>query len=401
MNARNKSLTGAAIAILMIPAANGATFLPEYNDSSGEGFFSTDPPDSLSQDDGNPGDTLGAQRRWAFEKALEFWGLRLESSVTIRVAAEMNSLECSSSGAVLGNAGPGAFFAFNTGFSPHPIKDTWYPSALVDRFTGSDEDPENSDISSEFNADIDSGCFSGGTWYYALGDAPSGRVSFFETVVHELAHGVGFLTIVDLENGKKAADSEGNRLDDIYMVFLEDHSESETKWPDLTDAGRKNSATDTNDLHWVGSDVTGSLGDVNNGTSDGHTEMYAPSDLKLGSSVSHWDEDVIDSNSQQDVMTPAKSNNQKLLLTEDLLHDIGWNDAPAKNCVLLNDRVTESSILTGNNSHDACVSVTYDGASVDSGETNAFAGQQIIMKNGFRVQEGAIFSVQTDTSIGL
>lgn len=402
MNARHKALVGATISVLMIPVAQGANLLPEYNDSSGEGFFSTDSPDSLSQDDGNPGDTLGAQRRWAFEKALEFWGLRLASPVTVRVAAEMNSLECSSDKAVLGQAGPAGFFAFDSGFSSsHPIDDTWYPYALVDRFTGQDENPDNPDILSAFNKDIDNDCLSGQTWYYALGDAPTGRISLFETVVHEIAHGVGFLTIVDLETGERAEGDDEVKRDDIYMVFLEDHSEGQTTWPNLTPTGRQNSATDTNDLHWVGSDVIGSLGDVSDGTSDGHAEMYAPSDLDLGSSVSHWDEDVMDSNSSQDVMTPVKSNNQKLLLTEDLLHDIGWNDAPANNCVFVNDRITESSILTGNNSHDACVSVSYDGAIVDSGETKAFAGQQIIMKNGFRVQEGAVFGAQTDPSIGL
>lgn len=391
----------AAPLVLAATVANGADFSPEYTDSAGEGFFSNDTPDTASAEGGNPGDTLGAQRRWAFEKALEFWGLRLDSPVTIRVGANMDSLDCSGSTAVLGQAGPFSFTAFSSSTSPHPIPNTWYPYALVDRFQGTDFDSSNPDVTSTFNSEIDNGCFNGGTWYYALGDPPGNRPSFYENVLHELAHGLGFLTIVDLDTGERAIGSDDVRRDDVYMVFLEDHSLSQTTWPDLTDMERENSVTDTNDLHWVGTDVLGSIGELDNGTSGGHVEMYAPSSLKPGSSVSHWDSDVVDTGSLQDIMTPVASDNQKLLVTEDLLHDIGWNDAPANNCVFADDRLTENATFNGSNSHEACISITYDGAVIGSGNTDALAGQQIVLQNGFTVMSGATFGASTDPGIGL
>lgn len=386
---------------LLAAPLQAANFSPEYEDSAGEGFFSNDAPDTLSANDGNPGATLGAQRQWAFEKALEFWGLRLDSLVTIRVRAKMDSQFCENNSAILGSAGPFSFNVFDIGSSPHPIADTWYPYALVDRFSGSDADSSNPDISSTFNKEIDAGCFNGGTWYYALGEAPSNRISFFETVVHEIAHGVGFLTIVDLQTGERAEGNDGIRRDDVYMTALEDHSLSQTTWPDMTDGERADSATDSNDLHWVGADVLGSISELNNGTSNGHVEMYAPNSIEQGSSVSHWDEDVVDAGGLQDVMTHEASDNQKLLVTEDLLHDIGWNNAPANNCIFTQNRLVETATFTGSNAHEACVSVTYDGAVIDSGDTGALARQQVILKNEFTVTLGATFGASTDPGIGL
>lgn len=381
--------------IAFASAASAATVVPVYADAAGQGFNSNAPPDTASGQDGNPGDTLGEQRRWAFEKALEFWALRLQSTVAIKVGAAMDPLFCSPTSAALGSAGPVGFFTLTPPGTPHPIANTWYPSALVNKYTGNDEIPTQPAISSQFNSNLDTGCFNGGKWYYGLGTPPGGRPSFFEVVLHEVGHGLGVITIVDLSTGAKA-----DGVDDVYMAFLEDHTAG-MSWPDLNDNGRMTSATNDGNLHWVGSDVLSSLGNLSSGVSGGHPQMYAPTAFDEGSSVVHWDLDVRDTNNRFDLMRPIATTNMKLLLTDDLLHDIGWNDIQANNCTFSQDRRTVTGSWTGNHVHSACVSVTFDGATIDSGSTSALAGQQIIMQNGFTVEMGATFSANTDPMIGL
>lgn len=377
-----------------------ATFEPIYLDGTGEGFNSNDPPHTKSSEDGNPGDTLGEQRRWAFEKALEFWELRLDSGVPIEIEAEMSDLACDSTSAVLGSAGANTFHANWTpgsGGSAPAFSDTWYGQALANKIANKDNVSSTADIGSEFNKTIDESdsCLGTTVWYYALGTAPSGTVSFYRTVLHEIGHGINVQTIVDLDTGEKASG-----LDDIYMRFLEDHSLGKM-WPPMTDSERESSATDTNDLHWTGSEVLNALSSLSDGKSGGHVEMYAPSPLEPGSSVSHWDTDVDDNDGNSELMEPSATGTEKLTVTDEMLHDMGWNDVPANNCDFASDRLNVSGSLSGSTTHQACVSVTYDGAVVDSGDTSATAGQQVILKNGFSTKQGATFAVTIDPEIGL
>lgn len=392
---------GLSVFLLTFPAVSlGATFEVIYNDGPNEGFNDLGAPHAQSQTDGNPGETLGEQRRWVFEKAFEYWGRRLESGITIMVDAEMNDLICDNTSAVLGSAGANSSYRDWTpaaGGSTPAFSNTWYSQSLANRIANKDHNNSINDIATIFNKHIDesNSCLGSNVWYYALGNAPGGTVSFYKTVLHEIGHGINVSTLVDLTDGTKA---QGR--DDIYMQFLEDHSLG-SNWPNLTDQQRIDSAIDTSDLHWIGSAVVAGSGSVNSGKTGTHVHMYAPDPLEQGSSVSHWDITVSDSNGDNELMEPSATGTEKLVVTDEMLADMGWNSFDANNCTFANDRVTESSTLTGNHTHNACVSVTYDGASVNSGETNALAGQQIIMKNGFRVQRNATFTAHTDPSIGL
>jgi hypothetical protein len=388
------------LALIYSPFAwSGATLDPVYLDGSSEGFNDPGAPHELSSDDGNPGDTLGKQRRWAFEKALEFWELRLDSNIRIFVESAMNDLDCDSSSAVLGFAGANTAHA---NWNPAPggesgRTDTWYGQALANKLANKDNDPDSNDIGSQFNKTIDESdqCLGSIVWYYALGDAPDGTVSFYKVAVHEIGHGINFQTFVTLSDGTKL-----KGMDDIYMVFLEDHSLGEV-WPNMTDSEREESAIDTDDLHWVGAEVRAGSDIVAADKTGDHVHMYAPDPLEDGSSVSHWDTDVETSDGDDELMEPTATGAEKVLVTDELLHDLGWNDVPANNCTFAEDRLTFTGTLTGTNSHEACVSVTYDGAVIESDDTSALAKQQIIMKNGFTVQGGATFAANTDPAIGL
>jgi hypothetical protein len=389
-----------------MPLFADADLQPIYLDSPGSGFYSSASPHAPSSAGGNPGATLGEQRRWALEKALEFWGLRLDSGVPVEVEVAMaGDMFCNSTSAVLASAGARTIHANwspAAGGSSPSFVDTWHGQALANRIANKDNSPGAADIGATFNRRIDesTSCLGSTVWYYALGDAPPGTVSFIKTALHEIAHGLNVQTYVDLASGQKLTTSGGTPLDDIYMMFLEDHSISKI-WPNMTDSERQASATDTNDLHWVGPDVVAQLGSLSDGVSGGHVEMYAPSPLEGGSSVSHWDVDVDDLNGNSELMEPSATGSEKLTVTDEMLSDMGWNDVAANNCAAAADRLTLTSVLSGTNQHDACVSVTYDGAAVDSGATTATAGQQVILRNGFSVRLGASFRAGTDPATGL
>lgn len=402
-----KLLRSVATALLIGPAVCiAANFSVNYIDGADEGFNDNGAPLAESQQDGNPGTTLGEQRRWAFEKAMDFWAVRVQSPVTITVNAEMTNntsiLPCNDTSAVLGAAGPEDAIRFNSGASPHPIVETWYVIAVANRLFGSDIAGGSSDIGAEFNSRIDASinCLGSNTWYYALGSAPAGTVSFYTTVLHEIAHGLGFLPLANLSTGELL-----NGFPDIYGHRLEDHSTGE-HWSDgsMTNGERATSAEDTNDLHWTGAAVLGDIGGLASGTSGGHVEMYAPADLEPGSSVAHWDTDVDGFGVDTELMQHSATDTEKLLVTDDLMEDIGWNSFSANNCTFADERVTDDNrTITTTVVHEACVAATLGNNLIvgSSGDLDVLVGHQIFIRNGFTVALGATFRARTDPTIGL
>lgn len=397
-----RMIAGAVLSVCLIGGAQAATLDPVYLDGGSEGFNDPGPIHQESSNDGNPGTTLGEQRRWAFEKALEFWEVRLDSNIVTQVEAEMNDLDCDDTSAVLGSAGAKNIFAnwIPDSGGTAGRTDTWYGEALANKLANKDIDADTREITSVFNSTIDesNNCLGSAVWYYALGDAPSGSVSFYSTVLHEIGHGINFQTFVNLDTGEKLSG-----LDDIYMVFLEDHSTGNI-WPDMSNGERSTSATDTDDLHWTGAEVLSSAGSLSSGTSGGHVEMYAPSSLEGGSSVSHWDTDVDDADGNSELMEPSATGTEKVTVTDELLHDLGWNDVPAGNCTFTDDRITDSGrTISATETHEACVSVTLGSdLTVDAdGALDVLAGHQIFIRDGFTIETGATVSIETDPGIGL
>jgi hypothetical protein len=296
-----------------VPGARAATFTVVNLDGPGEGFNDPSPRPSAP---GNPGTTLGAQRLFAFRAAAAAWGSVLESTVPIVVEAQMDPLfPCEPLGGILGQAGPDGVFH---DFPGAPRANLWYPSALADSLAGRDLNPGVSDISATFNSAVDDSptCFSNTVWWYGIGaPAPVGTVDFFNTVLHELAHGLGMSTFVNVSTGQKLLG-----LDDAYMLWLEDHSRG-LRWPFLSDAQRAASATDDGDLHWAGPQVVADSDVLSNGRHpSGHVLMYAPPMLRPGSSVSHWDI-VLE---PDEVMEPFLVAGAADRLTSALLRDMGW-----------------------------------------------------------------------------
>ena len=302
-----------AVAALALPAAApAASILIVNNDGAGEGFNDLAPRAPVP---GNPGVTLGQQRLNVFNAAAAVWGTILKSSVQIRVASQFNPLFCDASSALLGSAGANTFFRDYTG---RPVAATWYAVAEANSHFNADLDPGVNDITAQFNSFLDGGvCLGGATWWYGIGSPPVGNtIDLFTTVLHELAHGLGNLTIYDPGDGSKAGG-----FDDAYLRLLRDESPGEN-WSTMTNAERFASQTDTGNVSWIGSNVN----NANDGFSAGvngfnRLLIYAPSPHEPGSSISHWATGV----TPNELMEPFIENGTNDYITYRLMKDIGWS----------------------------------------------------------------------------
>jgi hypothetical protein len=102
--------------------------------------------------------------------------------------------------------------------------------------------------------------------------------------VHELCHGLGFLTFINLTSGAKLLGFDGT-----FMLNLERYGANPPDYPSMTNAQRVAASTDTGNLHWVGDNVEESSGVLTTGKVGNHVRMLAPNPQQPGSSVSHWD----------------------------------------------------------------------------------------------------------------
>jgi hypothetical protein len=322
--AQTLSLGSALLLLLLAAMPAGAASITIMNANlPGIGFNDPTPVVPVA---GNAGMTLGQQRLNVFMAAAAYWSNRLSSSVPITVSAKMVALSCTANSALLGSAGPTDFWSDFIN-APGVRAATWYPSALANTLAGSDLDTPTPEISAQFSTNLDNNpaCLGGIHWDYSIGGAaPAHTLPFYQTVLHELAHGLGFLTVVDPATGALA---QGQ--DDVFELFLEDHSTGKT-WGQMTDSQRATSAKDTGDLHWTGPHVVAASPVLSAGRHpSGHVQMYAPNPLQPGSSVSHWDTAV----APDEILEPFATTNPHDLLTTHLLNDIGWSLQTPGSCV--------------------------------------------------------------------
>ena len=290
--------------------AHAANIVLNVVDGPQEGFNDPTPVVPVT---GNPGTTLGEQRRNVFVAAASFWEARLVSSVDIIVDSAFNPLTCTASGAALGFAGP---IAAAANFPNAPNPNQIYTGALANSLAGVDLFP-GSDINSVFNSELDEGsrgCLGGLGWDYRLGVSTGSPLEFFTTAVHELAHGLGFASLHALGTGALL----GGMIDS-FNVNLADQSIG-LAWSNMTNAQRLASSTNTGNLVWTGADVAAVSGVLASGLQPTGVQMFAPNPLQSGSSVSHWDTAL----TPNELMEPFATANTISDLTTNAMYDMGW-----------------------------------------------------------------------------
>lgn len=243
----NKTLLSCALAVattFAIGAAGAATIIPVNMNAPGVGLNDETAATPVG---GNPGTTVGEQRRIAYQFAADLWGAVLESDVEIRVRAQFTALNCTATSGVLGSAGSVQVFR---DFLGAELAATWYGGALANALAGTDLNATSEEINSNFNSNLGNpDCLAGSGWYYGLdGNTPAGMINFLDVVMHEIGHGLNFQGFYALASG---APTSG--YPDVYSSFVYDNV-SGMNWIDMTNAQRVAAATGGG-LAWTGANV--------------------------------------------------------------------------------------------------------------------------------------------------
>lgn len=314
--------------LVTIPGAGAAEIIIVNMDGPNEGL--NDPTLRTPSGD-NPGTTLGELRRNAVAYAAAVLASRLQIAVPVRVAVSFEAQYCSHDNAVIG-AGGTQFLVRDFPGAPRP--DILYPIALANSLAGQRLDVADkpySDIVVTFSSSLDNrdqNCLGGARWYYGLNnDAPGNDINFLINVVHEIIHGLGFQSFVHLHTGQFGDSGKGTPRPDIYSAHIQDLSlVGQPYWPELDARQRAASATHTGAVVWAprgSSNTSNAVARLTDGVRSGRVQLYAPSPLLPGSSISHFSDQVRPSQ----FMGPFENGatvREGLGLAMCILQDIGW-----------------------------------------------------------------------------
>jgi hypothetical protein len=259
MNADRRPLLRRAAAILALlgcaasaDVQASATITVINNNKPNEGFNDPTPVEPVG---GNTGRTLGAQRLIAFQYAANQWGSTIDSKVEIRIAASFEALPCDANSAVLGAAGAAEIFS---DFANAP-KRAWYPSALASKLAGTDMASAGvPHIRARFNSRLGlfPDCLPGAPFYLGTDNQHGDQVDLVSVLLHEIAHGLGFQSFTDDENGEQY-----ENLPSVWDYYLVD-SRTERPWVSMSNDERRLSAISGPYLAWNGPLVSAALGGV-------------------------------------------------------------------------------------------------------------------------------------------
>ncbi len=260
MKSNNKALKLAAAAVALACAAVGsaqaaATIVINNINLPGVGFNDATPATPVG---GNTGTTLGQQRLIAFTYAANIWGANLSSSVPIVINARFTPLTCTATSAVLGSAGATQVFA---GFPGAPKQGALYSYALANKLYGSEiSDAPGPQINANFNSELGKpNCLSGSRFYFGLDGNEGNDIDFVATLLHEMAHGLGFQTFT---NGSSGAQLAG--YPSVWDYNLLDNTTNKL-WVEMTNGERAASALKPSGLSWTGARVTKAVPSVLSG----------------------------------------------------------------------------------------------------------------------------------------
>lgn len=141
----------------------------------------------------------------AFQVAVSIWENLITTTIPINILAKWEKLE----GNTLAYGFPSMFYK---NFSGAPVKDVFYPVALVEKLTGQEWSGKEPDIVCSFNKNQ--------SWYFGSdGNTPATRYDFITAVLHEITHGLGFSGFFKAENGM-ASFSNASNLPSIYDYYV-------------------------------------------------------------------------------------------------------------------------------------------------------------------------------------
>jgi len=216
----------------------------------------------------------------AFQRAIDIWASHFESTVSIEVEAHW---EPSTLNGVLGSARPGGFF---NAFDGAPDADLWYPSALANRLAKKDLAPDKPEIVLRFNSNA--------LWHFGLDGKPApSTYDLSSTVLHEIGHGLGFLSNAEYDKFFGTGYIIQPTPFDAYVQLADGKY-----FTDFCARSIELGKAMISPLSWNGPRAITANGGAK-------PKLYAPRPYEDGSSITHLDEDVFTQGNQNAVMTPV------------------------------------------------------------------------------------------------
>ncbi len=261
------------------------------------------------------------EARTAFQRAVDTWERHIKSDVTIRIDASFEPLEPRTLGGTRPN------FVYPVDQDEDRAFEFSVVDALVDARTDEDQQPSEPDMFVSLNSDRPD-------WHFGDADAPSEQIDFTSTVLHEIAHGLGYLAGTGV-SGQEGEYGVNFQVSDgpvplAYTTFLAEQSTDSQVF--LT-----NESELPNPSEALGAVLTGNQlvfdGARSNATADPGSgpvppKIYAPSPYDPGSSISHLDEETYPPGSRDALMTPFANAAETTRLPGPIvcgqLADIGW-----------------------------------------------------------------------------
>jgi hypothetical protein len=217
----------------------------------------------------------------AINGAVDVWAQNFASKVPIKVRVLW---ERQSNSGILASAAPGKF---HTNFKNIPDADLWYASALADAIAGEDIEPTIPEITIRINST------NGPMLYLGTdGNCPSDKYDLKSMILHEMAHGLGFLSNADYDDLYGYGSIQQPTPYDAYTQLPDGRRLMDLDSPSL-ELGKAL----TQPLVWSGANAIR----ANNGIKP---LLYSPSTYEGGSSISHLDEDTFANSPRDAVMSP-------------------------------------------------------------------------------------------------
>ena len=219
---------------------------------------------------------------WAkrdFQAAADVWASHFASTVPINIDVSWVEIGAFN---VLGSARPGSYFA---GYDGAPDSTLWYPSALANALAGKDLDKKQAEMIIQVN--------SGANWNTRNdGLSYSGEYDLQSVFLHEMAHGLGFLSTDSYDPVFGFGRIDQPTPFDAYALV-----EDGRRLSDLPSPSIELGIALRSPLVWSGPLGTAANGGV-------RPILFTPRVYEEGSSISHLDEDTFANSLENAVMTP-------------------------------------------------------------------------------------------------
>jgi len=281
-----------------------------------------------------------------FEKAVSIWEKYLVSSQVIRITANWSSLGVG----VLAETGASKIYKDLGGL---PQMNTWYPVTLAEALSNRNLNGAEADINVTLNSNIN--------WYEGLDGKPqSGEYDLISILLHEIAHGLGFSSSMNIINNSQGKYGQVG-IPYIFDAFMVDSRKNKL----INGAIYGNPSTNLKQV-LTSNEVFFHLSlpkFVNN-----PPQLYAPNPFRAGSSFSHLDEGIYPAGNPNSLMSPNIKTAEVIQKPGEVLlnclKSMGWSIN-----IVVDNSVAEKVVITANEENYLSITA-YPNPTVDYVQVN-------------------------------